>query len=185
MGAKSLVLSTAVTLLAPLGVAHAGPNLIVNGDFSNGSNGWTLGSDAAITTTEGNPAPSVALHADAGAVVSITSDCISQTAVPVTLHVDAKSATSGVNVAIMTMQYSDGACATYLSQGPSIGRNLTTGGWESLDYSNASMASDTHSVRIKLQVNRSGLSAATAFLDNVSFAPADATPVELQSFGVR
>lgn len=176
----------AVILCAVLvGTAHADDNLIVNGDFSSGTSGWTTNNGSfSIIQSDGNPAPSGQLVAAANSTAGITSDCIVISPQRIDLYAEAKTQTDQVNASISVTKYSDNACTTVLGTGATIGKYLEAGTWDTLVYTNTRLSADVGSVRVSLQVNQMGRSAATVVFDNIYFGHSRTAPVQLQTFHV-
>lgn len=176
-------------LLAFAGTACAATNLVPNGDFNNGTTGWSLeapysSTNATISVvSDGNPPPGLqVLLSGGGGAAYVWSECIAVDPG----HTYAFSADFGSDnsEARLAMALFDNSDCSGIPDGSINGPAETlTGGFQALQLNpDYTVHSPIHGVRVTIIYQSSA--ANVAALDNVDFELAT-EPVTLQSFQVQ
>jgi hypothetical protein len=167
--------TASVLSLAFAASAAQASNLVENGDFTGGVEGWSVGASGVISikTDDGIPAvPSLDVSTDATGVGTAVSSCIPiDDSVNVDLHafVRGKAGLTAVGVFV----FSDTACTTSIQ---SLSTQVFRVGdaWFPIGFNNVELPEQTASVQVFFGVTGGSVGATGEMLfDHVAFGPTD------------
>ena len=171
-------------------VSSLSQNLVINGDFDDGLNGWTSeNATAEINSTDGLPsAPSAQLTTVNGASGRFLSNCI-----PIDPSVEYQVRASGrvldgaTSLTLVVEAYSDMSCSESSNFNYVTVDSTSKTTWQAFPASSffaSEFGASLLAVRIGFQFGGGAPGDKDTLFDHIDFRVAGSTPVRLQAFGV-